>query len=293
MTATTQMLVRPDATPLQVRQQLRALRHIATPWLRRHLPHSLRVERVRAMRYPEWVAERRIVATRVASAHERRQMCTELCLVSSPFRRATSGYSEEMQAGKEHNVRRAATLLNNIIIEPGQLFSYHHVVGRPSYLRGFVDGPEMHDGEMVAGVGGGCCQIANQLLNLALSAGLEVVERHRHALDLYPDSDRTIPFGLGATVFYNQADLRFRNNSAQALRLRFDAGGDCLTGAIAAPGKARRHVLVTERNHRFEERSDGWYRANEIWRAITDEDGRTTEECVLRNDARVLYDVPC
>jgi vancomycin resistance protein VanW len=70
---------------------------------------------------------------------------------------------------------------------------------------------EFRDGETVTAVGGGLCQLANLLVLLGIEAGMEILERHRHSLDLFPDADRTAPFGCGATVFYNYVDLRLRN----------------------------------------------------------------------------------
>lgn len=42
---------------------------------------------------------------------------------------------------------------------------------------------------------------------MALHTPLTVTERHRHGYDVFPDAERTIPFGSGATCFYNYGDL--------------------------------------------------------------------------------------
>ena len=151
---------------------------------------------------------------------------------SSPLRRDPVR-DEALQAGKEHNVSLAARALDGVVVRPTQLFSYHHLVGRPSRLRGFRPGLELHGERPGAGIGGGCCQLSNLLYLLCLLGGMRVVERHRHGLDLFPDSARTVPFGCGATVFYGTADLRFDNPLDQAVLLRMGIEDGRLVGGCS------------------------------------------------------------
>ena len=116
-----------------------------------------------------------------------------------------------LQEGKEKNLAIAASRTNAIVIEPGETFSYHALVGWPTRLRGFRKGLELQNKELGSGIGGGCCALSNLLYLIALQSGMEIVERHRHGLDLFPDHGRTIPFGCGATVFFPYADLKFSN----------------------------------------------------------------------------------
>lgn len=177
--------------------------------LRHVIPRSIRIERVRLKRYPSWLIEHPFMATQ---SHRDPGLFPHLIAQRhSPMCREGVDVDDALQHGKITNVKQATQHITSAIIQPGQVFSYHHLVGRPSYQRGFVDGPELHNQTLSKGVGGGCCQITNMLYQLALLGNLEILERHRHSLDLYPDHQRTVPFGCGATVFYNRADLRFRN----------------------------------------------------------------------------------
>jgi vancomycin resistance protein VanW len=212
----------------------------------------------------------------------------------SPLRRAGVA-DERLQRGKEANVERAAALISGILIPPGGIFSYHHAVGRPSRLRGFRQGLELHAGQSGKGVGGGCCQVSNLLYLLALEAGLEIVERHRHGLDLFPDHGRTVPFGCGATVFYNFADLRFRNPYPDpvGIRVEIEAGADGreLVGRIVSPWAPDLKVEIYEVEHRFERQGDAWWRENRIRRRYLDGRGEVVrDEEVAHNRGRCLYD---
>jgi vancomycin resistance protein VanW len=205
-----------------------------------------------------------------------------------------------LQRGKERNVALASRRIDGIAIWPGQVFSYHHAVGRPSLLRGFRPGLELHEGRLSAGIGGGCCAVSNLLYLLALRAGLTIVERHRHALDLFPDHGRTVPFGCGATVFYNQADLRFANPLPFPVLLCLEVMARTLRGRIAGPSDPGFTVEIYEVGHRRFREGDGpaaaWWRENHVRRRLRRPDGTViADEEVAHNRAKLAYDpeAPC
>ena len=261
--------------------------------MRRLIPLALRIELVRLKRMPTWVAERGLVARRKVSASERESFGFLLDHHNSPLRRDDGGeVNAELQAGKEANVARAVSLIDGICIEPFEIFSYHHAVGRPSRARGFRDGLELREGRPSRGVGGGCCQVSNMLCLLALRSGLKLVERHRHALDLFPDHQRTVPFGCGATVFYNTADLRIQNPLAQPVIVDLRVVDGELTGALRTQGDPGVRVEVYEVDHCYSREAGHWYRQNRIRRRFTDARGRVVlDQEELRNRGRVMYDI--
>ena len=211
---------------------------------------------------------------------------------STPLRRERVGYDETLQRAKEQNVAHAVSLLDGLTIPPGALFSWHRHVGPPVRWRGFAPGPELHDDRLEAGGGGGLCQVANLLFYLAVHAGLELVERHRHALDLFPDDSRTVPFGCGATVFFPKKDLRFRNTSGVSLTLGLSIDDGALRGELRAERPLPYRCELLERDHHFETREDGVFRRNRLFRLWHFADGRQREEWLADHDARVTYRAP-
>jgi vancomycin resistance protein VanW len=208
----------------------------------------------------------------------------------------------ELQRGKEINVALAARAIDGVRIEPGACFSYHRLVGRPSRGRGFRLGLELQDQRESVGIGGGCCQVSNLLYWLAVNAGLAIAERHRHGFDLFPDHQRSVPFGCGATVFYNYRDLRFSNPLDQPVRVSLrildlpPAGSDRpargwrLVGRICAQRDPGRRVVVEERDHRFFVEGGRRMRENRIFRRIVDRDGSLIEDALLaHNRCEVRY----
>src|SRR5689334_8063291 len=152
--------------------------------LRNLIPFSVRVEFARLKRLPAWWLEMPTIARTRLPLEEQTDFRHLLACHSSPLERIPGTSASRLQHGKELNVSLAVQRLDGLLVRPYELFSYHHCVGRPSRLRGFRLGLELHDGATTKGLGGGCCQISNALYLLALRGGMKIVERHRHGLDL-------------------------------------------------------------------------------------------------------------
>jgi hypothetical protein len=49
--------------------------------------------------------------------------------------------------------------------------------------------------------------------HIGIIAGLDIIERYNHSVDIYTDDTRFAPLGTDATVVYGYKDLRIRNNT--------------------------------------------------------------------------------
>ncbi|RYG26020.1 vanw family protein, partial [bacterium] len=151
------------------------------------------------------------------------------------------GKEPEMELGKAQNLRLVATRLDGLRIPAGETFSFWRQVGRCTRRRGFVRGREIRQGCVVPSIGGGICSITNALYEAALTAGLEVVERHPHT--------RVIPGsaaerGMDATVSWNYLDLRMRAAFDWEISVRLTRNESVVTIRGEAPGVARRSPLT-------------------------------------------------
>ena len=209
----------------------------------------------------------------------------------TPLRRSPIVKSEALQQGKEKNIKVAASLLNGIVISPRGTFSYHRSVGIPHRGKGFVMGLELRSGFEASGIGGGCCSVSNLLFLLAIKSGLEIVERHRHGLDLFPDHGRSVPFGCGATIFFPYADLKVLNPHDFPVRISLQVNETHLIGQIQSEEDPGWRVELIERDHHFQKTGDVWTRENRICGKYLSIDGTLIkEEEVVRNKGRCLYD---
>ena len=251
------------------------------------LPTGVKVELLRLKRSIENIPYRNRFATIKGEAKAYSHVLEERC---SPLERVKGAIEPRLQKGKERNVAIAARSIHGTVIEPGDIFSYHRLVGRPSRWRGFRSGLQLLRDEEAEGIGGGLCQISNMLYQLAAGSGMLIVERHRHGLDLFPDHVRTAPFGCGATVRYNYNDLRFENPLPYPVIVTLEIVDEQLRGSIASPRELDFIVTIEERDHRFYQDNGSRMRENRIYRIITSRDGNLIrEELLAHNRCRVKY----
>jgi vancomycin resistance protein VanW len=112
-------------------------------------------------------------------------------------------------------------------------------------------------------------------------------------MDLFPDDERSVPFGMGATVFHNYRDFQFRNILPQPLLLRVSVERPLLCGSILSSSDKSFSVDIFETHHRFVRRADrSVWRENRVAKRVTYFDGRApVEEEIAHNVGRVCYDV--
>jgi vancomycin resistance protein YoaR len=143
------------------------------------------------------------------------------------------------------NVRVGAARFNDVLIKPGDTFSFGKILGDVGPLQGYV--PELviladHEEKQY---GGGLCQVASTAYRAALLAGLPITERHNHSFAVsYYTNPYGVP-GVDATIYYPQVDLKFVNDTGsyiliqtimQGTDLKFDFfGTKTKTGVIRGP----------------------------------------------------------
>jgi len=133
-------------------------------------------------------------------------------------------YFDVSNVNRTYNINVAADALDNIVIKPGEVFSFNRVVGPRSKEAGYKEALVIVQDQFTPGIGGGVCQVSSTLYNAVLLAGLEIVERSNHSLPV-----TYVPFGRDATVAYGGCDLKFRNNTSGYLCIRTRVNGGALT----------------------------------------------------------------
>lgn len=152
--------------------------------------------------------------------------------LSQPILNATD---EQSRLNKIHNIHVAAASIETVNIQPGEVFSFWRVVGSPSRKNKFKPGINIIRGKITEDYGGGLCQLSGIIYHLSLIAGLTILERVNHSVDLYHDQDRYTPLGADCAVFYGYKDLRFRNDHNHAVQFRFEISDDRLVAYLESP----------------------------------------------------------
>lgn len=211
----------------------------------------------------------------------------------SLLRRKLGNSDPLLQENKVANLKIACPTIDGLLIKPGETFSFWKRIGEATAAKGYLEGMQLSRGEVVRGVGGGLCQLANLLYWMALHTPLVVVERHHHSFDPFPDENRVLPFGSGAGVFYNYIDLRFHNPTEITFQLRVEVTDDHLKGSILSGGPTPFSYHIVEKEHRFERIGDKIFRENEIWREVIDRRTgvHTGDELIVRNHAEIKYEL--
>ena len=197
----------------------------------------------------------------------------------------------QLQYNKVTNLKLAIDRLNGIVIEPGETFSFCYLVGATTKKKGYLKGMQLSNGEATSGIGGGVCQIANLVHWLCIHSPLTVTERHHHSFDPFPDSGRVVPFGCGASIFYNYLDYQFKNNTPYRFQLLFWLDEKCLNGDLRINEELPYTYHIYEENHAFVKVGSEFYRRNEIWRKQVRKEGgiQLSNECLQKNNALVKY----
>ncbi len=211
----------------------------------------------------------------------------------SLLRRRLGNSDPRLQENKIQNLKIACPTIDGLLIKPGQTFSFWRQVGEATADKGYCEGMQLSRGEVVSGIGGGLCQLANLLYWMALHTPLEIAERHHHSFDPFPDEHRVLPFGSGAGVFYNYIDLRFFNPTEITFQIRLWLTDDHLKGAIFSDSETEFSYHVFERDHRFMVDDGRNFRENEIWREVIDRrtGNRVAEEMLIKNRSEVKYEL--
>jgi len=196
-----------------------------------------------------------------------------------------------LQYNKVTNLRLAIKNVNNVVIKPGMTFSIWKLVGRPTRVKGYLDGLTLENGNISRGTGGGLCQLGNLIYWMALHTPLTIKERWRHCYDVFPDINRTIPFACGATLSYNYIDLQLKNDTGFTFQIKLSLDNEFLNGEITCSDDLNLHYEIFETDHIFQHQWWGGYtRHNKIWKRITNlSDNTKTEELVTENNAIMMY----
>ncbi len=209
----------------------------------------------------------------------------------TPLLRKLKDVDMQLQHNKIINLKIAISKLNGVIINPGETFSYWRLIGKPAAKKGYKNGMVLFYGGFKAGVGGGLCQLSNLIYWMTLHTPLTVTERHRHSYDVFPDSNRTQPFGSGATCSYNYMDLQILNETTQPYQLHLYMDKENLSGEWRCVSDPLVRYNIYEEKHWINHEIWGGYtRHNIICRKTFDiNDLLIADECVAENHAIMMY----
>ncbi|GIN88573.1 hypothetical protein J6TS2_49590 [Heyndrickxia sporothermodurans] len=176
--------------------------------------------------------------------------------------------------------------------KPGETFSYWKLIGKPSKRKGYVEGMVLFYGKYKKGIGGGLCQLSNLIYWSTLHTPLIITERYRHSYDVFPDTNRTQPFGSGATCAFNYLDLQITNNTKDEFQLHLYLTDTNLVGEWRCTSPQLHSYYVYEKNHFITPAYWGGYiRHNSIYRKVFNKSHQLIDdEFITENQAIMMYE---
>jgi vancomycin resistance protein YoaR len=136
-----------------------------------------------------------------------------------------------------YNIQLAVSKINEMVMAPGQVFSYNDVVGPRDAAHGFQLAHVYSAGKIIDGMGGGICQVSSTMYSAILRADLDIVERQNHSFTV-----GYVPLGQDATAYYGSTDFKFKNSTGWPIKLLASVKGNkvffSIKGTNDTPGKS-------------------------------------------------------
>ncbi len=123
-------------------------------------------------------------------------------------------YEGNDNSNRNINLALACAAINDVILLPGEEFSYNKALGERTTAAGYKPAGSYVNGFTVDTIGGGICQVSSTLYYCTLLADLRIIERWPHGFI----SNYTDP-GMDASVSWPNADLHFANNTGYPIKI--------------------------------------------------------------------------
>ncbi|MGL4913919.1 MAG: VanW family protein [Romboutsia sp.] len=152
------------------------------------------------------------------------------------------GYSTKFDSsvsGRSTNIRIAASRTSDVLLMPGDTFSYNEYTGMRTTANGYKNAPVIVQGVVQEGVGGGVCQVSSTLYNSVLYSGLELVSLKNHSIP-----STYVIKGRDATVTDGGIDFVFKNNLKYPIYLKNYVSGNTVTCQIYGSAKDKQKIEI-------------------------------------------------
>lgn len=153
--------------------------------------------------------------------------------------RGTSSFRHSSSI-RNFNIAKGASIVNRILVAPGEEFSFLKNLGEVTLDNGFKKAYVIKKGKTELDVGGGICQVSTTLFRAMFNAGLDITARTAHAyrVQYYEEDSRP---GFDATVFIPSPDLKFKNDTGHyvLIQSQYDGKNKKLTYEIYGTSDGR------------------------------------------------------
>lgn len=137
------------------------------------------------------------------------------------------------------NISISARKSSDILLMPGEEFSYNNLTGMRTRSNGYKDAPVIVNGELQEGLGGGVCQVSTTLYNAVLYSGVSITSVRNHSL-----LSTYAPIGQDAMVNDGGTDFRFKNPYKHPVYVKTSVGNGTVTSKIYGNVNDKKNISI-------------------------------------------------
>lgn len=141
--------------------------------------------------------------------------------------------------GRVQNIRVAGNKSSDVLLMPGEEYSYNEYTGVRNKANGYKDAPVIINGKLEDGLGGGVCQVSSTLYNAVLESGLKLTSITNHSL-----LSTYVPIGRDAMVNDGGTDFRFKNQYNHPVYVKTVVGNGTLTCRIYGNDSDKKNIEI-------------------------------------------------
>lgn len=158
---------------------------------------------------------------------------------------------EKSNNQRSHNVEKSAKVTSDILLMPGQVFSYNSYTGKTNSKNGYQEAPVIINGKLEQSAGGGVCQTSSTIFNTALLSGMDIVSVTNHSSSL-----TYVPLGRDATVNDEGLDFKFKNTFDHPVYIKNTVQNKQLTCTIYGNTGDKKNIDIVVENKTKEDEKD-------------------------------------
>lgn len=216
----------------------------------------------------------------------------EVIEIKYPIINYESGFDIKYQYNKKHNLSLVKESLDGLLIKPNETFSFNLTTRYSDKEQKYKEGLVIKNNEMNTAIGGGLCQMSNNLYEAILNTPLTVIERVPHRTD-YFKTDESKTLGLDATISSGWIDLKFKNETLDTYQLNIDIINDDLTIKILSNKKPRYKYKLRNDKVKYVKEDDSIFKQYSLIRDTFDvnTNDQVYSELISQDKIKIKYEI--
>lgn len=203
----------------------------------------------------------------------------------------STGFDIKYQENKIFNLELAGKCINNVLIKPGEVFSFWQLARYADSTIPYKDGLVVVDGELTTAYAGGLCHISNLLCWIFLHTPLTFIERVGHKSREFPYPDDML-IGIDATIMEGLVDLKVKNNTNYSFQIQIDFDDKYMYGKILTDDPNFNTYEIKNLNRRYEKINGETFEEVDIYRNSYDRNKNLIDSQFLyKNRCHIGYEL--